>query len=274
MHAGGKRISPVAAAGWTFTALVMVFLVIPIVIVIPLSFTSGQLLVFPLPGYSLRWYEDFFTNPLWTVALRNSIVIGIAATAGATLLGTLAALGLHRTRSRLKPVILALLLTPLAIPVVVMAVATFYFYAMLNMVGTYAGLIIAHIVLALPFVVITVTATLQGFDPTLTRAAASLGANPLYSFRTVTLPLIAPGVVSGALFAFVTSFDEFIVVLFIASPQQRTLPRQIFSGVSETVSPTITAAAVVLIIMTTVLMAMMEFMRRRTERMRNPESTR
>ena len=131
----------------------------------------------------------------------------------------------------------------------------------------------AHTVLALPFVVITVSATLQGFDPNLTRAAASLGAAPAHAFRTVTLPIIAPGVVSGALFAFVTSFDEIVVALFLASPQQRTLPRQIFSGVSENISPTITAAAVVLLVVSVALMAAMELLRRRGERFRNQVET-
>lgn len=267
-----RHVSLINLAGWGFTSLVMVFLVAPIIVVIPLSVTSGQLLVFPLPGFSLRWYEDFFTNTLWTGALWNSVKIGLATTVCATVLGTIASLGLHRSRSRFKPIIIAILLTPLAIPVVVIAVATFYFFATLNLVGTYIGLIIAHTVLALPFVVVTVSATLQGYDPTLSRAAASLGASPVFAFRTVTLPLIAPGVVSGALFAFVTSFDEIIVALFIASPQQRTLPRQIFSGVSESVSPTITAAAVILLIVTTALMGVMELLRRRAAAMKQSGS--
>lgn len=252
-----------------FTGLVMAFLVVPIFVVFPLSFTSGQLLIFPLPGWSLQWYEDFFTNDLWMGALLNSVVIGVAATIVATVLGTAAALGLHGSRFRLKPWIVGLLCAPLAVPVVITAVASFYFLAALSLVGTYAGLILIHSVLALPFVVITVTATLQGFDTNLVRAAASLGAPPRHAFRTVTLPLILPGVVSGALFAFVTSFDELVVVLFLASPQQRTLPRQIFSGVSENVSPTIVAAAVVLAVVSMVLMALMEGLRRRGERLRN-----
>jgi putative spermidine/putrescine transport system permease protein len=252
-----------------FTGLVMAFLVVPIFVVFPLSFTSGQLLIFPLPGWSLQWYEDFFTNDLWMGALLNSVAIGVAATIVATALGTAAALGLHGSRFRLKPWIVGLLCAPLAVPVVITAVASFYFLAALSLVGTYAGLILIHSVLALPFVVITVTATLQGFDTNLVRAAASLGAPPRHAFRTVTLPLILPGVVSGALFAFVTSFDELVVVLFLASPQQRTLPRQIFSGVSENVSPTIVAAAVVLAVVSMVLMALMEGLRRRGERLRN-----
>lgn len=163
---------------------------------------------------------------------------------------------------------MALLVMPLAIPVVIVAVATFYFFASLGLVGTYAGIVLAHTVLALPFVVVTVSATLQGFDPNLVRAAASLGASPFLAFRTVTLPIIAPGVVSGALFAFVTSFDELVVAIFLSSPQQRTLPRQIFSGVSENISPTITAAAVVLLVVSVALMGVMELLRRRSEKLR------
>jgi putative spermidine/putrescine transport system permease protein len=256
-----------------FTGLVMLFLIVPIVVVFPLSFTAGQLLVFPLPGWSLQWYEDFFTNELWTGALLNSVVIGVAATALATVLGTTAALGLHGSRFRAKPWIVGLLCAPLAVPVVITAVASFYFLAALHLVGTYAGLILIHTVLALPFVVITVSATLQGFDGTLARAAASLGAPPGHAFRTVTLPLILPGVLSGAVFAFVTSFDELVVALFLASPQQRTLPRQIFSGVSETISPTIVAAAVVLAVVSMALMALMEVLRRRGERLRTGSTT-
>ena len=256
-----------------FAGLVFVYLVAPVFVVVPLSFTSSQLLVFPLPGYSLQWYEDFFTNPLWTGALANSLFVGTIVMIVATTLGTLAALGLHGSRARWKALVLGVLVTPLAVPVVIVAVAIFYYFASLALVGTYIGLIMAHTVLALPFVVITVSATLQGFDPNLTRAAASLGAAPAYAFRTVTLPVIAPGVVSGALFAFVTSFDEIVVALFLASPQQRTLPRQIFSGVSENISPTITAAAVVLLLVSVVLMGAMEFLRRRGERFRNQVQT-
>ncbi len=252
---------------WVFTALVLAYLVLPILVVIPLSFTSGQLLVFPMPGVSLQWYEDFFTNPLWTGALWNSLFIGVVTTVLATALGTLAALGLHNSKFRFKSVVVALLITPLAAPVVIVAVAMFYFFAMLNLVGTYTGVILAHTLLALPFVVITVSATLQSYDPNMTRAGASLGGTPAYVFRTVTLPIIAPGIASGALFAFVTSFDEIVVALFVASPQQRTLPRQIFSGVSESISPTIMAAAVVLLLVSLGLMVAMELLRRRGERL-------
>jgi putative spermidine/putrescine transport system permease protein len=263
-----ERLVRIAAR--TFTGLVLAYLVIPVFVVLPLSFTSGQLLVFPLPGWSMQWYRDFFTNPVWTGALFNSTVIGLVVTVVATTLGTLAALGLHGSKAGWKPYVIGLLVTPLAVPVVIFAVAIFYAFASVGLVGTYLGMILAHTVLALPFVVITVSATLQSFDPNLVRAAASLGASPARAFRTVTLPIIAPGVVSGALFAFVSSFDELVVALFLGSPQQRTLPRQIFSGVSENISPTITAAAVVLLVVSVALMGVMEALRRRGERLRNP----
>jgi putative spermidine/putrescine transport system permease protein len=269
---GGPKTALERAAAMglkVFAGAMMVFLVAPVLVVLPLSFTSGQLLVFPLPGWSTQWYREFFTNPIWTSALANSLAIGAVVTPLATALGTAAAVGLHGARSRWTGPILALLITPLAVPVVIVAVATFYFFAGLRMVGTFHGLVLAHTVLALPFVVVTVSATLQGFDPNLARAAASLGAAPLRAFRTVTLPIIAPGVISGALFAFVTSFDELVVAIFLSSPQLRTLPRQIFSGVSENISPTITAAAVVLLLVSVALMAAMEALRRRTERLRS-----
>jgi putative spermidine/putrescine transport system permease protein len=250
------------------TGIVLVYLVAPIFVIVPLSFTSGQLLVFPLPGWSLQWYREFFTNPSWTSALGNSVLIGIATMCLATVLGTAAALGLHGSRSRFKALIFGLLVTPLAVPVVIVAVALYYYFAAVGLVGTYLGLVLAHTVLALPFVIVTVSATLQSFDPNLVRAALSLGSSPTRAFRTVTLPIIAPGVIAGALFAFVTSFDEVVVALFLASPQQRTLPRQIFSGVSENITPAITAAAVILLVVSIVLMAVVELLRQRGERLR------
>ena len=249
-------------------ALVYGFLFLPIAVLVVLSFNRSGLPT-SWGGFTTKWYGELARNEEMREGLRNTVIVALGATIVATVLGTAAALGLHGSRFRLKPWIVGLLCAPLAVPVVITAVASFYFLAALSLVGTYAGLILIHSVLALPFVVITVTATLQGFDTNLVRAAASLGAPPRHAFRTVTLPLILPGVVSGALFAFVTSFDELVVVLFLASPQQRTLPRQIFSGVSENVSPTIVAAAVVLAVVSMVLMALMEGLRRRGERLRN-----
>ena len=250
------------------TVLVLGYLILPILVILPLSFTSGELLVYPLPAWSLRWYREFTTGPMWTQATWNSLVLAAVTTLVATTAGMLAAFGLQGLRSRFKPVLYGLLALPLIIPPVMVAVALFYYYARLGLVGTFSGLVFAHTVLALPFVVITVAATLQGFDPNLRRAAASLGASPLQAFRKVTLPIILPGVLSGAVFAFVTSFDELLVILFVGSPEQRTLPRQIFSGVSETMSPTVAAAAVVLIGVSLILMAVVELLRRRGEHLR------
>jgi len=249
------------------TALVMVFLVAPMFVIVPLSFTSGAILTYPLPGWSTRWYADFFGNPLWTGALRNSLVIGLATMLLATVLGTAAALGLTLSRSRLKPLLFGLLVAPIVVPIVITAVAIFYFFSALGIAGSLAGMILGHTMIATPFVIVTVSATLQGFDRNLARAAASLGAPPATVLRRVILPLIWPGLMSGALFAFATSFDELVIALFLASPELRTLPRQIFSGVSESISPTIAAAAVVLVFVSTSLMLAVELLRRRAERM-------
>jgi putative spermidine/putrescine transport system permease protein len=183
-------------------------------------------------------------------------------------LGTLASLGLAQWKSRLKPLVLAVVLSPVVVPGVITAVGLYFFFAPLGLTGSYLGLILAHTALATPFVVIPVSATLQSFDTNLARAAASLGAPPLYAFRKVILPLILPGLASGALFAFATSFDEVIIVLFMAGPEQRTLPREMFSGIRENISPTITAAAVILTTMSVLLLATMEGLRRRNERLK------
>jgi len=251
-----------------FTGLVLFYLIAPVLVVFPLSFSSGHVLAFPLPGWSLQWYADFFSNPLWTGALINSFFIAGIATLAATMLGTMASLGLHYSNFKLKPLVMGMLILPLAVPIVIVAVAAFYFFARLNMVGTFSSIILMHTILALPFVVVTVSATLQGFDPNMIRAGSSLGASPTVVFRTITLPIISPGVVSGALFAFITSFDEIVVVIFLATPNQRTLPRQIFSGVAESISPTITVAAVILLLVSVGLMMVLETLRRRNAKMR------
>jgi putative spermidine/putrescine transport system permease protein len=248
--------------------LIFAFLLLPIVVIIPMSFNAGEFFVYPLRGLSLRWYEDLFTNPMWLDAARNSFLVAVATTVLATALGTLAALGLANARFRGRIAIMALLISPMVVPLVITAVGVFFFYSRLNLVGSYLGLILAHTTLALPFVVITVTATLQGFDRNLMRAASSLGAPPPHAFFSVVMPLILPGIVSGALFAFATSFDEIVVALFVAAPEQRTLPRQIFAGLRQSITPTVTAVASVLIVISFMLMATLEWLRRRSERLR------
>ena len=251
-----------------FVALVLLFLISPILAVMPLSFNSESFFTYPMPGFSLKWYDDFFFNPRWTGAVKMSFLVALATTALATALGTLAALGLARANMPGKATIMAILISPMIVPVIISAVAMFKFYASLDLVGTRLGIILAHTALATPFVVITVTATLSSFDKTLMRAGASCGAAPHTVFFRVVMPLILPGMISGALFAFVTSFDEVIVVLFLASPEDRTLPLQMFSGIREMISPTITAAATVLVLISTAMLITLELLRRRSERLR------
>ena len=249
-------------------ALVLLFLVLPILVIVPLSFNSGTFLIYPMQGFSLRWYEDFFGSAGWMRALKNSMIIAPAATVLAMVLGTLAAIGLTRADFRGKALIMSLLISPMVVPVVIVGVASYLFFAPLGLANGYLSLIVVHAVLGVPFVIITVSATLQGFNYNLVRAAASLGASPITAFRRVTLPLIAPGVISGALFAFATSFDEVVVTLFLAGPEQVTLPRQMFSGIRENLSPTIAAAATLLIGFSVLLLLTLEWLRGRSEKLR------
>jgi len=250
--------------------LVFIFLLAPIIIIIPISFSSSSLLNYPLPGLSLRWFEVIFTPYPWMLSLRNSVVIASVTTVLATSLGTLAAYGLTSVEFRLKPLLMALLISPMMVPLVITALAAYFLFARIGLAGSFTGMILAHTVLSVPFVVITVTATLQGFDRNLVRAAQSLGAKPITAFFGVTLPLILPGVVSGAIFAFVTSFDEIVVALFIASPAQFTLPRQLFSGLRDNLDPSIVAIATLLIVVSICLMAVVELLRWRSERLGRP----
>jgi putative spermidine/putrescine transport system permease protein len=255
-------------AGWIFTALVLLFLIAPILAVMPLSFNAEPYFSYPMPGLSLQWYRDFFGNERWWGALVLSLKLAFTVTILSTLLGTMAALGLARTHLPLRPIILGTLLLPIIVPVIIVAVAIFMFYGRFGLIGTFTGLMLAHTALATPFVVITVTATLTSFDWDLQRSAQSLGATPFYTFWKVILPLILPGVVTGGLFAFVTSFDEVVVALFLASAEQRTLPKQMFSGIREMISPTITAAASLQVVLSVCLFVGAELLRRRSERLR------
>jgi putative spermidine/putrescine transport system permease protein len=260
-------------AGWVFTALVLLFLVAPILAVIPLSFNAEPYFSYPMPGLSLQWYRDFFGNERWSGALLLSVKLAVTVTIFSTALGTMAALGLARTQLPLRSVILGLLLLPMIVPVIVVAVAVFMFFGYFGLIGTFAGLALAHTALATPFVVISVTSTLSSFDWSLQRAAQGLGATSFFIFRKVILPLIFPGVVTGGLFAFATSFDEVVVALFLSSAEQRTLPKQMFSGIREMISPTITAAATFQVVVSVCLLVGVELLRRRSERLRGMTRT-
>ncbi len=248
--------------------LIFAFLIIPILVIIPLSFNSEPYFTYPMPGFSLRWYEEFFTSHQWLLGLKNSIIVGAFATLVATILGTLAALGLNRAEYPGKSSILAVLISPIIVPIVITAAGMFYFYAKIGLTGSLAGLIFAHATIGVPFVVITVSATLAGFDHNLVRAGASLGADPFRVFFRVTLPLILPGVIAGALFAFITSWDELVIAIFLTGTEEHTLPRRMWSGIRELLSPTIMAVATMLILTSIGLMIVMELLRRRSERLR------
>ncbi|AUH63097.1 ABC transporter permease [Paracoccus zhejiangensis] len=289
--------------------LIFIFLIAPILVIIPLSFNAEpyftfteKMRSFDPDGYSMRWYDSLLTfgmqapdgprnagwwadawaNAKWINAAKNSIIIGFFSTILATFLGTLAALGLSRPEMPFRRAIMAILISPMIVPLIITATGMFFFYSnpcsVLGWVGlptncgrlagTYLGVILAHATLGIPFVIITVTATLVGFDQSLNRAAASLGANPRTTFFRVTMPLILPGVISGALFAFVTSFDEVVAVLFIAGPDQQTIPRQMWNGIREQISPAILAVATILVIFSIALLTTVELLRRRSERLR------
>lgn len=288
--------------------LIFFFLIAPIVVIIPLSFNAEPFFTFTPAmrsldpdGFSLRWYQSLLTfgmqnpdaegwafwsdawaNAHWIKAAKNSVIIGFFATLVATVLGTLAALGLSRPEMPYRRAIMAILISPMIVPLIITATGMFFFYSnpceLLTLIGlepqcgrlagTYLGVILAHATLGIPFVIITVTATLVGFDQSLNRAAASLGASPRVTFFRVTMPLILPGVIAGALFAFVTSFDEVVAVLFIAAPEQQTIPRQMWNGIREQISPAILAVATLLVIFSIALLTTVELLRRRSERIR------
>jgi putative spermidine/putrescine transport system permease protein len=247
---------------WLWCALVVVFLIVPIFVPVPLSLNSGSFFTFPLAGISTRWYEVVLGSDRWRAAIGNSLLIAFGTTLLATILGTLTAIGLASDKLPGRKLIMPLLISPLVVPVVITAVGAYLFYARLGLASTYTGIILAHTALASPFVVVTVSASLTGFDRNLLRAASVSGAKPLVSFFRVMLPLILPGVLSGAAFAFVTSFDEVVVVQFLASANQRTLPLVMFTGLREQLSPAITAAATLMMMLSIALLIAAELLRR------------
>ncbi|MEO1345510.1 MAG: ABC transporter permease [Pseudomonadota bacterium] len=265
---------------------IFVFLITPILVVMPLSFNAEDfftftegMLRFDPEAYSLKHYRDFFTNNEWQRSFKNSLIIAPIATVISVTLGTLAAIGLSQSHVPGRRAIMAVLISPMIVPLIISATGMFFFYSDIGrfLEGTigidkttvgYIKVILAHAVLGIPFVIITVTATLVGFDRSLTRAAANMGAGPVTTFFRVQMPLILPGVISGGLFAFITSFDEVVVVLFVGSASQKTLPWQMFTGLREQISPTILAVATILVVMSIVLLLTVELLRRRSERLR------
>lgn len=245
--------------------LTLLFLVLPILVIIPLSFTDSSVPSYPMPSVSLRWYQNLFESDEWIRAAKNSFIVAPMATVVATVLGTLAAVGLNNADFPGKGLLIAVLISPMVVPVGLVGVGVYLFFAQIGLSESYTGLILAHAALGAPFVVTTVSATLQGFNHNLVRASLSLGAGPLRTFFRITLPVIAPGLISGALFAFATSFDEVVITLFLAGPGQSTLPRQMFAGIRENISPTITAPATILIVFSTSLLLILEWLRCRNK---------
>ncbi len=269
----------------TYCGMVFFFLMAPMFIIIPLSVSSSpffeftrEMMTFDPEGYSLKWYKQMLgicsievttvCSNKWMLGTRNSFIIGILSTLLATGLGTVAALGLSRPHMPFKATIMAILISPMIVPLIITAAGMFFFYSKLGITHTYTGLILAHTALGTPFVVITVTATLTGFDTNLIRASQSLGGDTITTFFKVIMPLILPGIISGALFAFITSFDEVVVVLFIGSVEQITIPRQMWAGLRQEISPVILCMATCLVFLSIGLLTAVELLRRRSERLR------
>jgi putative spermidine/putrescine transport system permease protein len=251
---------------WALCALVLVFLLLPILAIIPMSFSSGSLLVYPLPGLSLRWYAEVLGSAQWMRALANSLAIGALATALSVVLGTLGALGMARQRGWLAATVQLLAISPMIVPVILIAVASYFFLAPLNLTNSYAGMVLAHTVIAVPFVVIPVLTALELQDPNLARAGAACGAPPATTFFRITLPSIRPAVASGALFAFATSFDDVVIALLLAGAEQRTLPQEMFSGLRDSITPAMLAVATIMIAVSTLLFVGLQRMQRRMRR--------
>jgi putative spermidine/putrescine transport system permease protein len=244
----------------------VIFLLMPIVAILPLAFTSSVFLTYPIEDYSLRWFSELATAEAWRLSIVNSLIIGVGATLLSTILGTSAALGMRSKALPFVNLLRTVFLLPMVVPAVVLGVGMQMLFVHVSLASTYPGVIIAHAVLCIPFVVVSVSASLQGIDPAIEKAASSLGAPPVTVFRRVTFPLALPGVISGAVFAFATSLDEVVITLFVAGPNQRTLARQMFSSIRENISPTVVAAALLLIVGTLCLAGLASLLRWRQER--------
>ncbi len=265
MNAEGQRVGPgsvaVAALAWA----VLVFLIAPVIIILIVSFSAADYLSFPPPGLSLRWYERFLGAVAWRRAIGVSLQVATLTMVFATVLGFLAALALVRARIRFKGAIYAFLLSPMIVPTIITAIGLYFFFVRLKATGSILAMALGHTVLALPVVVIIVAATLQGFDARLEHAALSLGASRLTALRRITLPLIAPGVFSAALFAFLTSFDELLIPLFLSGVEAQTLTVRVWNSLVLEVDPTIAAVSSFLIGVTAAILGATALLRRRGE---------
>ncbi|QRQ83224.1 ABC transporter permease [Paralysiella testudinis] len=249
-----------------FGTLAVLFLVAPLFAILPLAFTSSVFLTYPIPDWSTRWFQELATADAWRRSIINSLMIGGGTTLLATILGTMAALGLRQQGMRFAAPLRTLFILPMVVPAVVLGVGMQLLFAQLGLANTYLGVIVAHSIVAIPLVFITVSGAVAGLDKRVELAAESLGASPFTVLRKITLPLAAPGIVSGAVLAFATSLDEVVLTLFVAGPNQRTLARQMFSTIRENISPAIAAAALIFIVGTIVLGVVTTLLRRRMKK--------
>jgi putative spermidine/putrescine transport system permease protein len=243
-------------------ALTVFYLLAPTLVIIPMSFTESSILSFPPDGFSLRWYDQMLTRPEWSTGLRNSAMVAVLTAILATLLGTLAALGMTRGRFPGRALLNGLALSPLIVPVVIIAIGMFSLFVQWRISGSIVGLVVAHTALALPFVIVNVATSLRTMDRNLELAAANLGATPARSFLRITLPIIFPGVLAGAIFAFITSWDEVVVAIFLTSARFRTLPVEMWEQVRQVVDPTVAAVSTTLLVVTTAMLLLLLVVRR------------
>jgi putative spermidine/putrescine transport system permease protein len=243
--------------------LTVFYLLAPTLVIVPMSFTQAHILSFPPQGFSLQWYQRMLTDPQWSRGLINSAQVAVLTAVVATALGTIAALGLVRGRFPGKMVVNAVALSPLVVPLVIIAVGMLSLYGRVRINGSLPGFVAAHTALALPFVIVNVGTSLRTMDRNLELAAANLGANPTRTFQRITLPIILPGVVAGAIFSFITSWDEVVVAIFLATARFRTLPVEMWEQVRQVVDPTVAAVSTTLLVVTTTLLVLVFVVRRR-----------
>ncbi|HEX3954860.1 MAG TPA: ABC transporter permease [Stellaceae bacterium] len=262
-----NRFGRVPAPVWIVTGLVLLFLALPMFVVIPISFSANIYLKFPPDNLSLRWYAAYFGAHNWLQATIFSLEVAAAVTVLATVLGTTAAFALVRARFPGKQLVYVLLLSPLIVPTIITAIAVYFLFARLHLIDSWAGLVLAHTILAIPFVTVILTTSLSGFDIALERAALGLGARPWYALRRVTLPIVAPAIATAALLAFLTSFDEVVIAIFIAGTRATTLPKKMWEGIWLEITPEIAAASTIVVAFTVVLFVAIELLQRRNERL-------
>jgi len=255
-----RRFNPLAAFSW----LVIAFLLLPLIAILPMSFSNSSLLRLPPPGYSLRWYEAYLFDTAWMTATLNSVIVACATAVLSVILGTATAYGLSRSKWKGKALLQALILSPLLIPGIVIAVATYSVFSMLKLNGTFTGLILGHTIITFPYTVVVISAALERFDPRLEQMAVSLGASPVKAFAFVTFPIIRAGIIIASLFAFLHSFDEVVMATFIGGPATTTLPLRIWDGIRFELTPVIAAVSSILILVSCAVIGITEVFNHRS----------